>query len=93
MQTTLIFLSPPKNQMAHLLYDMIQGRMISEQQYAYNRFRGSLSDLINNYSVPIHHQDVPFENTFGRKSTYRKHYILSIDRERAMEIYHKINNQ
>ncbi len=91
-QLTLNYIAPPTNQMAHLLYEMIQGKMISERMFEYNRFRGSISDLINDFSVPVHHTDVPFENTFGRKSTYRKHYILNIDRERAIEIYERVNN-
>jgi hypothetical protein len=93
MQTTLEFLAPPKNQMARLLYDMINGRMISEQDYHFNRFRGSLSDLRNDYGVPIRHQDEKFTNSFGRESRYRRHYILSVDKEQAIEVYHKLNNQ
>lgn len=91
-QTTLLFLAPPKNQMAHLLRDMIEGKMIAEQQYQYNRFRGSISDLINDYGCPIRHNDVPFTNSFGRESRYRKHYIMEIDREEAINLYEKVNN-
>lgn len=91
-QLTIDFIAPYKNQMAHLLYDMINGKMISEQDYSYNRFRGNISDLINDHNCPIRHKDVPFTNTFGRKSTYRKHYILTIDRDEAISIYQKINS-
>lgn len=91
-QMTMEFLAPAKNQMARLLRDMIEGRMISEQDYSYNRFRGNISDLINEYGCPIRHQDVPFVNSFGRKSKYRKHYIMSVDRAEAIKIYHKVNS-
>ena len=87
----LEILESPTNQMAHLLRDMINGKMIAEQNYKYNRFRGSISDLILEYNCPIRHKDVDFYNSFGRKSYYRKHYILLIDKDQAIEIYRKIN--
>lgn len=91
MQLALEYLAPPRNQQAHLLGEMIKGRMISERDFQYNRFRGSISDLINEHKAPIHHKDVPFENTFGRKSTYRRHFILTVDREEAIKVYNRIN--
>lgn len=84
-------LAEPRNQMAQLLYDMIRGKDISEQQYCQNRFRGNISDLRNDYGIPIRHVDVSFVNQFGRKGKFRKHYILTIDREEAIGVYNKIN--
>jgi hypothetical protein len=83
----------PKNQMAHLLRDMLRGRRISEQSYPYNRFRGSISDLKNDYGCPIRHEDVKFINTFGRPSHHRRHYIHPGDRIRAIKIYERVNNK
>lgn len=91
MQLSMTMLPPPKNQKAHLLLDMISGKIIAEQDYRYNRFRGSISDLINKFNAPIRHTDVPFTNSFGHKGTYRKHYIMGIDREDAISVYERIN--
>lgn len=93
MQLAMTFekLSPPKNQKAHMLRDMILGKMISEQQYSYNRFRGNISDFILKYGLNIRHQDVPFTNQFGHKGTYRKHYLMGIELEKAVELYEQIN--
>jgi hypothetical protein len=91
-QLTMNYLARPKNQMAHLLYEMLNGRMIAEQDFSYNRFRGSISDMITKHNVPIRHKDVPFVNSFGRSSTYRKHYVLEIDHEECTKIYNRINN-
>lgn len=91
LSTSFKELSKPKNQKAHMLLDMIEGKMIAEQDYCYNRFRGNISDFILKEGLEIRHQDVPFVNQYGHKGTYRKHYILSIDRDKAREVYEKIN--
>jgi len=88
---TQTLLAPPKNQMAHLLHEMLQGKMITERSYRYNSFRSSISDLINDFGVPIRHKDVPFVNRYGRKSKHRKHYILSIHRAKAIKVFNRIN--
>lgn len=77
--------------MSVLLADMIKGKAISEQQYPFNRFRGSISDLRLEHGLDIRHADEEFTNQFGRKRKYRRHFILSIDREKAIEVYNKIN--
>lgn len=84
-------LARPKNQRAHLLRELIKGKMISERQFQYNRFRGSISDLVRKYSIPLKHKDVPFENVFGRKSHYRRHYLMLINRTKAIKVYNEIN--
>lgn len=91
MQQTLSKLAPPKNQMSHLLYDMIKGKMIAETQYRMNGFRTRLSELRVDYGVTIFHVDEPFTNEFGRKSYFRSHFITQDDRQQAMETYLKIN--
>ena len=86
-----ITLAEPKSQIAHLLYEMIKGKRIAEQDYVYNRFRGNISDLIHDHGVVISHEDVPFKSSFGRKSYYRRHYIMIDNREHAIEVYNSIN--
>jgi hypothetical protein len=84
-------LPKPRNQMATLLYDLIRGKEIAEQDYPFNRFRGSLSDLRNDHSVPILFDDEPFVNSFGRKSRFRRHFIREKDRSFCINVYAKIN--
>ena len=84
MQTALTLLSPPKSRKAELLYDMILGKMIAEQDYTYNRFRGDISDLKNKYQVPIRYAEQEFTSKYGHDNKFRKHYILTIDREKCV---------
>lgn len=93
MQTTLTFLAPPKNRKAELLRDLIMGKIISEQDYSYNRFRGDISDLKNKYNVPIRYAEEEFTNIYQHKNKFRKHYLLTIDREAAERVYEKINKK
>jgi hypothetical protein len=91
MQAVLTLLPEPKSRKAELLRDLIMGKIISEQDYSYNRFRGDISDLKNKYQVPIRYAEEDFTNVYGHKSKFRKHYLLTIDREAAEKIYEKIN--
>lgn len=84
-------LPEPKSRKAELLYDMIQGRMIAEQDYTYNRFRGDISDLRLEHGLPVRHVDVPFKSKYGHKNKFRKHFLLSIHRKKAVQIYKQIN--
>lgn len=88
---TLVLLPEPKSRKAELLRDLIMGKIISEQDYSYNRFRGDISDLKNKYHVPIRFAEEDFTNVYNHKSRFRKHYLLTIDRAKAEEIYMKIN--
>lgn len=86
-------LPPPKSRKAELLLDMISGKMIAEQDYDYNRFRGDISDLRNKYQVPIRHAEEPFENIYHHKGKFRKHFILTIHRRKAQKVYQQINGK
>jgi hypothetical protein len=91
MQTTVSFLSPPKSRKAELLHDMILGKIIAEQDYNYNRFRGDISDLRLKYQVPVRFAEEEFESKYGHKRVFRKHFLLTIDREKCCEIYENLN--
>lgn len=91
MQTALTFLAPPRSRKAELLRDMIEGKIITEQDYNYNRFRGDISDLRLKHQVPIRFAEEEFESKYGHKNKFRKHYLLTIDRGKCIEIYEKIN--
>lgn len=84
-------LAEPKSRKAELLRDLILGKIIAEQDYSYNRFRGDISDLKNKYNVPIRYAEEDFTNIYKHKSRFRKHYLLTVDREIAIEIYKQIN--
>lgn len=84
-------LPKPKNQSALLLWQMIQGKMISEQGSRLNSFRTRLSELRIKYSVPILYIDEPFTNRFNRSGKYRKHFITAKGRVKALKVYQKIN--
>ncbi len=86
-------LAKPTNTMAVLLSAMIRGKMISEGDIRLNSFRSRISDLRLRYGLPIRHKDVSFKNGFGRSSHYRRHYILSVDREKALKVYGEINGK
>lgn len=88
---TLVLLPEPKSRKAELLRDLIMGKIISEQDYPYNRFRGDISDLKNKYHVPIRFAEEDFTNVYNHKSRFRKHYLLTIDRKIAEEVYERIN--
>lgn len=91
MQTTLTFLAEPKNLCAKLLKAMIEGKVISEQDFRMNSFRTRISDLKNEYGVPFHSAWKEFTNEFGHPGRYRVHFIIELDREDAIKIYEKVN--
>ncbi len=93
MQTTLTFLPPPKNQRAKLLKAMIEGNEVSEAAYGWNGFRTRISELINDFDVPIRSVWKPFVNEFGHAARYKVHFILTVDKDTCIEIYEKLNNR
>jgi hypothetical protein len=91
MQTVLTFLVPPKNQKAKILKALIECNEISERDFSMNGFRTRISELINDYDVPIQHQWKEFTSEFGNPGRYRVHYLLTIDLEKATKIYEQLN--
>lgn len=94
VQTTIfdsIKVAPAKNQLAAVLKMLIENESLSERQQKYNGFRGRISDLRLKHGLDVRFKECDFTNEFGRTSTYRKHYLLVIDKEKAVELYNKIN--
>jgi hypothetical protein len=91
MQTTLVFLSPPKNQTCKILKWLIEGKAITEQQASMNGFRTRISELKRKHSVPIHFAWKKFTTEFGEESQCKAHFILEVDREAAIDVYEKLN--
>lgn len=82
-------MQPPLNQKAHILYKMIHGYGISEQESAFNGYRSRISELKK--AIPISAERRPFVNRFGKKSGYNYHYIAPENKAAAIELYKKIN--
>ena len=94
-QTTLSFpdLTRPRNQKAHVLYLLLTKKYLSEQDTSFNAFRSRLSELKREpYNLPVQFIRKPFVTVLGKKSKYKKHFILPEDREYCLEVYNKINN-
>lgn len=92
---TLIFnsikVAPARNQLAAVLKRLLEEESLSERDCVFNGFRSRISDLRLKYGLDVRHTEVSFINQFGRESSYRKHYLLIIDKERALLVYEKIN--
>lgn len=84
-------LAPPKSQKAVLLKDLIAGKIITESDYPFHRFRGHISDFKLKHELPLRFRDVPFKSQFGHPGKYRKHYLLTIHKKKAIQLYNKIN--
>lgn len=93
IQTEITFLSPPKNQTAKILKRLIEGEMITEQQTGQNGFRTRISELKRKHNAPIHFAWKKYTDTFGGESQCKAHFILECDRDKAIELYEKINGK
>lgn len=91
MQTTLTFLSKPKNQTCKILKRLIEGESITEQQTGQNGFRTRISELKRKHNAPIHFAWKKYKDTFGEESQCKAHFILECDREACIELYEKLN--
>lgn len=89
----MIQLTQPTNQTATILAAMIQYEGISERDTSFNGFRTRISELKNDYELPIKKKMIEFTNQFGRKSKYSFHYLDEIDRLDAANVYEKVNKK
>jgi hypothetical protein len=85
-------LKPPKRDTADVLYDLIQGKVVKEREYNVNSFRDIISRLKRIHGIPLRHVDVEAKTRHGEVRRYRKHFLLSIHRKKAIRVYEKINN-
>lgn len=94
MQTSIfqnIKVEPARNQLASVLKMLIENPSVSERDTPFNGFRSRISDLRLKHNLEVRHTEVKFVNQFGRESSYRKHYLLEIDKEKGVELYREIN--
>lgn len=88
---TKIKLLMPLNQKAVVLHSLLKRPFISERDFNYNGFRSRISDLRLDYGVQIDFRLIPFVNEFGRKRTYRQHFIKHANIQHAIIAYQKVN--
>jgi hypothetical protein len=85
-------LPPPRSSIASLLLELILKKDVRETDLdPFNGFRDALSELRNYYKIPIRHIDVKGVSKFGKPCKYRRHYLLTINRKRAIRVYLKLN--
>jgi hypothetical protein len=90
MQTALTFLSPPKSQLAEVLYGLIMENEISERDFVQNGFRSRLTNL-RKLGLDIQCQWKEFTSKYGHPGKYKVHYLLTIDKGKATQVYEKLN--
>lgn len=94
MQTSIfqnIKVEPARNQLASVLKMLLENESVSEQETPFNGFRARISDLRLKHHLEVKNTEVKFTNQFGRKSSFMKHYLLEIDKEKGVELYREIN--
>lgn len=84
-------LADPKNQLASVLKLLITTKGVSEQQTPFNGFRSRISDLRLKHQLNIRTIQKEFINQFNRPSKYNVHFLLEGDKQKAIELYNKIN--
>lgn len=98
MQTDLfthVSIAPPVNQRAKILKALIDLPYVSESENfnSYNGFRMRLTEIrreLEAVGVSIHFVWHEFEGEFG-KGQFKRHFLLSCDRDKAVELYDRIN--
>lgn len=83
--------SLPVNQKAAVLHQLINTEGISERDLPFNGFRSRISDL--NKSIKIDYKEETFVNQFGRKSSYRRHFLQQEQIENAKKLFTEINKR
>jgi hypothetical protein len=84
-------LPPPKTKIAKILHAFATGKVISEQDFRINSFRSILSDLRNDYGIPIRHAKEVSQDEFGKRTWYYRYFTLSVDKKKVQRVYLKIN--
>ena len=95
---TLLFdftqVMPPVNNTAEIFKALIEETSVSERQFSQNGFRARLTEIreaLITEGITLHFATNDFINAYGRKSSYRSHFLLEIDKEAAKRVYDKIN--
>ena len=87
-------LAQPVNNVCDIFKALIERTAISEREFNQNGFRSRLTDIREELAlenIAVHYATEDFTNTHGRKSSYRKLFLLECDKEKATEVYNKLN--
>lgn len=85
-------LPAPTNQLQKILLSLINSdKGISEREFNLNGFRTRISDLRK--WLNIKHTEIPFTNEFGRSGTYRKHWLMNSEKEKAVQLYLQLQKE
>lgn len=97
---TLIFdfpttqIAQPVNTTAQVFKGLIDHPFISERDFNLNGFRSRLTNIreaLAPEGITLHFAVQEFTNEHGRKSSFRKHFLLECEKEKAKQVYNKIN--
>jgi hypothetical protein len=87
-------LAPPVNNVCDIFKALIERTAISERDFNQNGFRSRLTDIreaLAPEGITVHFATEEFINPHGRKRSYRKHFLLECEKEKATEIYNRLN--
>lgn len=86
-------LKKPKTLLLHILHDIIIADEISERDYEYNSFRQRISEIrraLLDKGVILKSQWYEYKNGNGNSAKYKKHFIYSVDKAKAAEVYREL---
>jgi hypothetical protein len=87
-------LAAPVNGRAAVLKGLIDHSFISERDFNMNGFRMRLTEIrreLASEGIEVHYGMQDFVNEFGNAGSFRKHYLHMIDKDKAKEVFNKIN--
>lgn len=85
-------LTVPKNTRAGVLYVLIKKGNVSLKDFPYLAgFRTRISEIVLKYEVNLFHVTRTDVNSFGRPYQYKDHLLPPEERDKAIEVYKKIN--
>lgn len=86
-------LATPRNNKAEILYTLLERGSVSIKDFPYlSGFRTRISELVNEDSIPLLHENRRGENKFGNIYTYKEHILPDVFREITIQKYNAINN-
>lgn len=85
-------LSPPTKSISEVLAALISRSEIREAEFSMNSFRTILSELRNDYGLPIQFHVKEGLTKHKKKIKYKVHYLFTKDIPAAEALYKRINS-
>lgn len=87
-------INSPKTAIQEVLYELITHGSASIDEFFWMcGFRTRISNLKLKYGVKITSETAYKANKYGRVYAYQKHYLLSADELKAIEVYNKMQKE